>query len=177
MADAAGRLAYLFGVPAHPLMVHVAVVLVPLAALALIAVGWNRTWRHQYYLPITLVALGGAVGAFFAQQTGGTLKRALRQTGKRVGSHPQQGNTAFLLAALFAAVCVALYLYEAHGDWFRGRLGIADRFRLPFDENMVLYVVAVPIALLAIGMMVVAGHSGATLVWKTAGSVTPVAGP
>ena len=127
MADSAGQLAYLFGVPAHPLMVHAAVVLVPLAALALIAVGWNRAWRHQYYLPITLVALGGAVGAFFAQQTGGSLKRALRQAGKRVGSHPQQGNTAFLLAALFAAVCVALYVYEAHGDW----IGARARYRRP----------------------------------------------
>jgi hypothetical protein len=177
MLGSVTRLAYLFGIPAHPLMVHAAVVLVPLAGVALVAVGWNRAWRHQYYLPVTLVAIGGAVGAFFAQQTGGSLKRALRQAGKRAGSHPQEGNTAFLIAALFAAVCVALYLYEAHGDWIRARLGIGDRFRLPFDENMALYVVAVPVALLAIGMMVVAGHSGATLVWKTAGSVTPAAGP
>ena len=66
MAAGQGSVAYLFGVPAHPLMVHVAVVLVPLAALALIAVGWNRAWRHQYYLPIALVSVAGAVGAFFA---------------------------------------------------------------------------------------------------------------
>jgi hypothetical protein len=55
-----------FGLPAHPLVVHMAVVLVPLAALSLIAVGWNKAWRHTYYLPITLLALGGAVGSFLA---------------------------------------------------------------------------------------------------------------
>ena len=172
-----GSLAYVFGVPPHPLMVHMAVVLVPLAALALIAVGWNRAWRHQYYMPIMLVAIAGAVGAFLAKQTGGSLKRALREAGKRAGSHPQQGNTAFLLAGLFAFMCVTLYVYEAYGDRIRARFGLENRFRLPFDENMALYVVAVPVALLAITTMVLAGHSGATLVWKTAGSVTPAAGP
>ena len=167
----------LFGIPAHPLMVHAAVVLVPLAALALIAVGWNRAWRHQYYLPIMLVSVGGALGAFFAQQTGSSLKHALRAAGKRVGGHPGQGNTAFLLAGLFAAVCVGLWLYEAYGEQIRDRLGLTDRYRLPFDENTALYAIAVPVALLAIVTMVLAGHSGATLVWKTYGVVTPVAGP
>jgi len=177
MAAGQGSLAYLFGVPAHPLMVHVAVVLVPLAALALIAVGWNRAWRRRYYLPIMLVAVAGAVGAFFAKQTGSSLRRALREAGKRVGSHPQEGDTAFLLAGLFALVCIGLYVYEAYGDRIRTRFHMEQRFRLPFDENMALYAVAVPVALAALAMMVLAGHSGATLVWKTAGVVTPVPTP
>jgi hypothetical protein len=165
-----------FGLPAHPLVVHMAVVLVPLAALSLIVVGWNKAWRHRYYLPITLLALGGAVGSFLASQTGGSLKRALRRAGKQVGSHPQQGNIAFWLAGLFAAICVALYVYEAYGDRLRERFGLRERYRLPFDENMALYIIAVPVAVLATVMMVLAGHSGATLVWKTAGVVTPTPG-
>ena len=42
----------------HPLVVHVAVVLVPLAALALIAVGWRKHGARLYMLPIVLMALG-----------------------------------------------------------------------------------------------------------------------
>jgi hypothetical protein len=42
---------------------------------------------------------------------------------------------------------------------------------------MTLYAMAVPVALLATIMMVLAGHSGATLVWKTAGSITPTPAP
>ena len=166
-----------FGLPTHPLVVHFAVVLVPLAAISLVAVGWNKAWRHTYYLPISLLALGGAAGSFWAKQTGGSLKQALRRAGKQVGNHPQQGDMAFLFAGLFAAVCVALYVYEAYGDRLRERLGIRDRYRLPFDENLALYVLAVPVAILATTMMVLAGHSGATLVWKTAGSVTPTSRP
>jgi len=51
-----------------------------------------------------------------------------------------------------------------------------DRYRLPFDENLALDLMALPIALLALAMMILAGHSGATLAWKTAGSVTPTVG-
>lgn len=82
-----------------------------------------------------------------------------------------------MVAGLLAAVCVALYVYESYGDRLRDRLGIRDRYRLPFDENTTLYAMAVPVAVLATVTMILAGHSGATLVWKTAGSVTPAAGP
>src|SRR5690242_17286370 len=111
-----------FGLPTHPLVVHLAVVLVPLAAVALIAVGWNKSWRHTYYPPIALLAVAGAIGSFLAKQTGESLREALRQAGKRVGDHPEQGDNAFVLAGLFAMVCVALYIYEAYGDQLRARL-------------------------------------------------------
>ena len=165
-----------FGLPAHPLVVHLAVAFVPLAALALLAVGWNAKWRRRYYLPIALVSIAGAFGALLAKQTGESLRNTLREAGKRAGNHPAEGNIAFLAAGLLAAVCVALYVYDSYGDWIRERLGWADRYRLPFDENLALYAVAVPVALLAITTMVLAGHSGATLVWKTAGVVTPTSG-
>jgi hypothetical protein len=167
----------MFGLPTHPLVVHAAVVLVPLAAFALIAVGWNERGRRRYYLPIMLVSLAGAAGTFLAQQTGGSLKRTLREAGKRVGNHPQQGQTALLFAVLLAGLCIALYVHDEYGDWLRARLGIGDRYRLPIDENIVLYGIAVPVAVVAIVTMILAGHSGATLVWKTAGSVTPTPGP
>ena len=165
-----------FGLPAHPLVVHLAVVLVPLAAVGVIAVGWDQGLRRRYYLPVSLLALAGAAGAFLAQQTGGTLRRALREAGKQVGSHPQQGNIAFATAALLALVCVVLFFHDRYGDELRARFNLTDRYRLPISDGMALYLLAVPVALLALAMMVIAGHSGATLVWKTAGSVTPAAG-
>jgi len=156
-----------FGLPSHPLVVHLAVVLVPLAAAALIAVGWNEAWRTVYYFPIALLSLAGAAGAFLAKQSGEPLQHTLRAAGKRAGDHPQQGDLAFVSAWLLAMACVALYVYHAYGERIRERLGITDRYRLPFNEHMALYVAAVPVALLAVGLMVIAGHSGASLVWKT----------
>lgn len=66
----------IFGLPAHPLLVHAAVVLVPLAALALVAVGWKEAWRRVYYLPVALIAMAGAGSAFLAKQSGETLASA-----------------------------------------------------------------------------------------------------
>lgn len=157
-----------FGLPSHPLLVHGAVVLVPLAALALIATGWNSAWRQRYYFAIMLLAVGGAGSAFLAKESGESLKQTLRAVGKRAGDHPDQGDRAFILAGLLAATCIVLYAYETFGDRIRTRLGWTERFRLPFDENVALYAVSIPIAALAIGAMIVAGHSGAQLVWKTA---------
>lgn len=156
-----------FGLPSHPLLVHAAVVLVPLAAVALIATGWRETWRRVYLLPITLLAVGGAGFSFLAKESGESLQASVRAAGKRVGEHPEQGDTAFVLAALFAATCLVLYAYQAWGEQVRGRLGWSDRFRLPVNETVALYVISIPIAALAIWTMLVAGHSGATLVWKT----------
>ena len=157
----------IFGLPAHPLLVHAAVVLVPLAAIALIAVGWRQAWRRIYYPPIAILAVGGAVAAFLAKQSGESLAESVRRAGKRVGEHPEQGDTAFVAAGLLAAACIALFVYERFGERIRERFELTDRFRLPFDENLALYVVAIPVAVLAIYTMVVAGHSGAELVWKT----------
>jgi hypothetical protein len=56
-----------FGLPAHPLVVHAAVVLVPLAALAFVATGWRAAWRQAYYLPIMLLAVAGSVASWIAK--------------------------------------------------------------------------------------------------------------
>lgn len=156
-----------FGLPAHPLVVHAAVVLVPLAALALIATGWRESWRRAYYLPILGLAVVGAVATFFAKQTGESLSESVRRAGKHVGEHPEQGDTAFVFATLFAAACAVVWAWQTFGESIRERFGWQDRFRLPVDEQLVLYAISIPFALLAIWTMVVAGHSGATLVWKT----------
>jgi hypothetical protein len=157
----------IFGLPAHPFLVHAAVIFVPLAAVALIATGWKEAWRRVYYLPIALMAIAGTGASFFAAQTGESLSQTVRQAGKQVGDHPGQGQAAFLFSALFAMACVGLYIYHEHGERIRAHFGWTDRFRLPVNEHAALYAVSIPIAALAIATMVAAGHSGATLVWKS----------
>ncbi len=156
-----------FGVPAHPLLVHAAVVLVPLAAIALIATGWREAWRRAYYLPIALMAVVGAGATFFAKQTGEGLLQTVREAGKQVGDHPEQGNAALVFSGLLAMACVGLYVYHEYGERIREHVGWTDRFRLPFNEHAALYAASIPIAALAIATMIVAGHSGAQLVWKS----------
>lgn len=154
------------GVPAHPLLVHAAVVLVPVAAVALIATGWRSNWRRDYAAPVAVLALVGAVFAFLAKQTGETLQGEVRSAARlagqsaNFGDHPENGDTAFIFAMLFGLSAVALWAV----DRYRVRLG------LPQWAPIAAYGVSVAVALIATLTMVVAGHSGAALVWNDLGT-------
>ncbi len=156
----------IFGIPLHPLVVHVAVVLVPLAALALIAVGWRKEWRKVYMLPIVLMALAGAGAAMLAAQTGeaiqGTVREAARAVGQRAnfGDHPQNGNVAEIAALLFAMTAVGFWAIDQWGD----------RFQLKPWMPKAAYAVSSIVGLFAVLTIVIAGHSGAVLVWKDVGN-------
>jgi uncharacterized membrane protein len=151
------------GIPLHPLVVHAAVVLVPLAALALIALGWKADWRRQYAFPIAVLALGGAAAAILAAATGSSLEASIRDaagTRVRFGEHPEQGDSARLFAVLFAMGATGLWVLEA---W-------RERLKLQAWTSTAAYAASSVIGVIAILTMVVAGHSGAALVWKDVGN-------
>lgn len=114
-----------FGVPLHPLVVHAAVVLVPLSAVAMIVLCWKSDWRRRYGLPIALLAIGGAVAALLAAQTGSDLEATIRQaasaagTRARFGDHPEQGDTAKVFAVFFAMAAAGLWVLETWRERLR----------------------------------------------------------
>lgn len=151
------------GLPLHALVVHVAVVLVPLAALAFILLGWKAEWRQHYALPVAVLAVGGAAAAILAAATGGSLEETIREaagTRVRFGEHPEQGDSARLFAVIFAIGAVGLWTLEA----WRERLGLQSW------TSTATYAVSSLVGVIAIATMVVAGHSGAALVWKDVGN-------
>jgi hypothetical protein len=154
------------GLPAHPLIVHVAVILVPLAAIGLLATGWRSSWRRRYALPLVLIAGAGAVAAFLAAQSGEALEQSVRQAARvagaraDLGDHPEDGQRAEQVAFLLAAVTLGVWVID--GWW--------ERWRLPHWAPRAAYLVAVVPSLAAILVMVSAGHSGAALVWKDLGN-------
>lgn len=156
----------LFGLPAHPLLVHGAVVLVPLAGTAFLVTGWREAWRRAYYLPITLAAAAGGIFAFLAKESGGPLSESIRDAGKRVGEHPEQGDTAFVFAMIMAVAIFALYVLHRFGREISEALNLRLP-KLPVSYGTIAYVAVAPLAVLAIVTMLIAGHSGAELIWKT----------
>ena len=156
----------IFGIPLHPLVVHVAVVMVPLAAFAFIAAGWRKEWRKTYMLPIVLMALAGAGGAMLAAQTGeaiqGTVRESARAVGQHAnfGDHPQNGKVAEIASMLFAAAVVGYWAIDMWGD----------RFNLKPWMPKAAYAVGSVVGLFAVLTIIAAGHSGAVLVWKDVGN-------
>ena len=96
------------GLPVHPLAVHVAVVFLPVSALALALLVFVPKWRKTY-LPLTLIGLSIAtVFTFIARESGEALA-------DRVGepqTHEELGGILFPAAVGLLAVGVAFYFLQ-----------------------------------------------------------------
>lgn len=94
------------GLPGHPLFVHAAVVLVPLAGLAHLATGWRPEWRRSLALPVGLLGIAAWLSAWAANASGEPLKDRVKDAAAavgvraRFGEHPDQGETATFWAVL-----------------------------------------------------------------------------
>lgn len=156
------ELGSIVGLPAHPLLVHGAVVLVPLAILGFIAVGWHDGWRRRYLLPVLALAVGGWALAFLATQSGEPMEEHVRsaaaaagQPRPRFGEHPDLGNTAAILSFVFALAVAGVFALER---W-------VPSFHASRRSMLGAYAVSAVIGLVALIWMVRAGHTGAKLVW------------
>ncbi len=145
------------GLPVHPLVVHFAVVLLPLAALGLIVLVIVPSWADRFgWLTLgTLVVGTGA--AFVAKESGEALAA-------RVGepeAHAAWGDLLPILAVALVAVA---------GIWFvlHRRSGGAGRPRSLATTASGL--IAAVLAVVVTGVTVLVGHSGAQAAW--AGVVT-----
>lgn len=138
-----------FGLPLHPLVVHGAVVLVPLAALGALAVVFSSWVRSRYGWLTVLVALAGAAAVLAARLSGPVLAEEMSIGGPAFETHQMWG-----MLAPYPAVALALLLPAA--------LLAENRSRVAWVLCVALTAAA---ALAALVLVVLTGHSGATAVW------------
>ncbi|MBK8460870.1 MAG: hypothetical protein IPL43_12355 [Micropruina sp.] len=137
-----------FGLPLHPLVVHAAVVLVPLAALgALLVVAFARV-RERYGWLVVAFAVAAGASAIVARLSGEALA-AQRGLGALVVSHRTWGElTVYPAVALALLLPVGLLLQRRSRTGWRVVAGLS--------------VLAAVAGLVLIGLT---GHSGAVAVW------------
>lgn len=95
----------LFGLPAHPLLVHVPVVIIPLGLLVALVALWPRA-RRGAALAAAALAVVGALGAVLAAGAGEKLEDDVRET-ELSEEHAAQGDRVEPAAAGFGALAVA----------------------------------------------------------------------
>lgn len=137
------------GLPIHPLTVHVVVVLIPLAALGVIALNVVPRWRRGYDLLATAALVIGGVATFVAKESG-------EELAGHVGlpaNHAQWGDRFFAVAGLFCAVSL-IWLVLAR----RAKDDVSTTVRGLGALASVLAVATLVVAILV-------GHSGAQAVW------------
>ncbi|MFN0096079.1 MAG: DUF2231 domain-containing protein, partial [Dehalococcoidia bacterium] len=156
----------IWGLPAHPLIVHAVVILVPLAAIGAAATAWRAEWRRWFMVPVVLLALVGAVSSVLAANSGEDLEervedRVSETEEERIEDHGEAGEMARNLSLLFGATIVA----------FSG-VALAERQKkaLPKALPLATWAVVVVVGLGATIAIISAGHSGAEAVWKERGA-------
>ncbi len=140
----------LFGLPLHPLVVHAAVVLLPLAALGTLLIAFSARARKRYGSLVVLaavVALGAVIGA---RVTGEALNGGTQAGTPIMATHITWG----LLAPWPAAALVVTSLLLVLAGRGKSR---------PVLITSALLASVVSLASLAI--IVVIGHAGSTAVW------------
>lgn len=173
------------GLPAHVLLVHAVVVLVPLSALLLLASAWWPAARRKLGLLSPLVALIALILVPVTTHAGEWLRDRVPAT-PLVQRHAELGDS--LLPWAVAMFVVAVFVWYVHaGSSLRGRTGRleADRDRpaesatgttqtatltaAPARVNVLTLVAAVLATVLAIGSVVQVvriGESGSKAVWQ-----------
>ena len=152
----------LFGLPAHPLLVHAPIVLVPLAALVAIALVVVPGWRARFgwaFVGLTGLALAGVQ---LAMASGEGLEEHVEET-RVLERHTEMASSMRPLAVALFVVAVAFV-------WFDGRrrsAGAADanaKRDLPIVPVLAVLLVLVSVA--ATARLAQVGHNGAKASWE-----------
>lgn len=164
----ADDLTTIFGLPAHTLLVHAVVVLLPLAAIGATALAVRPGWRRRYAWPVLGVTLLGVGSVPLAQEAGEQLEAKLASLDNPlVKRHAELGNDLLPFALGFGVLVVVLLV--------AGRL--ADRERTAAQEAsaqvtrtwrrtaVIVSVLVVVAGITTTVQTVRIGHSGATAVW------------
>lgn len=138
----------IFGLPSHVLVVHAAVVLLPLAAIGAIVMGISQRFSVRFGPAVVAVAAVGTIAAFMSRISG-------EEFAERVGNPEEHAEAGQLLPFIAAGFFVVLLLL-----WLLDRRGARDLL------TQIVAVVVIVAALITTGWTIRTGHSGAEASWK-----------
>ena len=141
-----------FGLPLHPLAVHVVVVLVPLAALGAVVMVVSRRLARRYGGLIVVAGVAAFIASIVAKEAGESLASRVGVT----ALHSQLGDAVPILALLLSLGLIGFWLIDR---------GIPVNRSRPWWLQ-VAGIALIVIAVLATVWVVRAGHSGAESVWQ-----------
>jgi hypothetical protein len=157
------------GLPAHPLFIHLTVVLIPLSVLGGLACVAKPAWFDRYGILLAATAIVAMSSIFLAMQAGSALEGALDLQGTTAALIHRHSHAAHILAIVFVAFTAILIVTFAAHRISGGRptgLLIADRLLAPRSSYTVLRVLLVLLAIGSAYMVFKVGDLGAKAVWQ-----------
>lgn len=154
-----------FGLPLHPLVVHAAVVFVPLTMIGAVVISFWRAGRARYGSLVLILSLVTAAVVLTAKLSGDALRRSLPAVPPIVSSHDSYGSA---LVWPVGAVVIGIALLLA-ADWMSGRSATAPDPREVTKRAGWFRIAGIAIIIVSaatgLTLVLLAGHSGATAVW------------
>jgi hypothetical protein len=140
-----------FGLPAHPLLVHAPVVLIPITCLAAFAVA--AAYRHQ--LAVAAIAVIAQITTILAAGAGARFKedREPELSPTQLDTVAEHEDAGYFLRWLVILLTLTL---------------VATTFKLPRKAQLAARVLIGLFALLALIWVIRTGHLGSKAVWENA---------
>ncbi len=143
------------GIPVHPLVVHAVVVLIPLAALGVMAISVVPRWRERFGVLVVAAAAVSTALVPLATESGETLEETVGESAQ-LERHAELGEGMIWGAIPLLVIAVAL--------WWLGRQAGKDQ-PPPRWLTIIVPILGVVVAAVALVQVVLIGHSGAKSVW------------
>lgn len=156
------------GLPAHPLFVHVPVILIPTTVGAGLVFMFRTDWLSRYGAALALVSIFAMSSVFLTLNAGGALEEALHLHGEAAHLIDEHSQAANILAIVYVAFTALLIVTFASLRVSAGRptgLAVLD---LALGSRAVLNglrALVVVLALVAAFMTYRTGDLGAKAVW------------
>jgi uncharacterized membrane protein len=157
----------LFGLPAHPLLVHVPIVLIPLVAVGAVLMLWPNLRAKIGWATVVLAGVA-TVFSFLAVGSGEQLEEAVENTSneKLLEAHTSIGENIRIWILLLFLVLLAIMLF----DRYRAKAAAGDgpATRSPQRAKtigVVLSVLSIVFAAISTYWIVRIGHTGAKASW------------
>ena len=154
----------ILGVPAHPLFVHLPVVLLPLAMVGVVIMLVRPGSRRSLLVPTALVGLAGAAGALMATISGDWLEDRVRETAA-IENHADLGEMARNFAVAFAVMLIVWAARELLSSRSSEATGAFGRLLSPAWVGTVAVAGSLLFGTLTTVWIVRAGHTGAESAW------------
>lgn len=167
----------IFGLPLHILIVHLVVVVGPLAGFMAIAYAVRPGWRWSLKWPTLVATAVAGVTSLIAGESGEQLEHRLKDRGlgadqlALIHDHTEAGDVAKVLGLLFMVVTlVAIWFFLSAEKRFEAPVHITDPAPSGRQSTSTIQKLAVAaVVLTSIAFIVsvtIAGHLGAVASWK-----------
>ena len=157
------------GLPAHPLFVHVPVIVIPTTVVAALAFVARPAWLSRYGIALALAAIVAMSSIFLTMQAGAALEGALHLQGHAARLISEHSQAAHILAFVYVGFTAVLILTFAALRISGGRptgLALADSPLSSLSVYRLLRVLLVLLSLTAGYMTFRTGDLGAKAVWQ-----------